>query len=79
METKELVPVEYSAQRVVTTAQLAEFYDTETEIVMQNFRRNADRFIESKHYFKLEGEWLKEFKATLQNEGNIINKFAPVI
>ena len=79
METKELVPVEYSAQRVVTTAQLAEFYDTETEIVMQNFRRNADRFIESKHYFKLEGELLKEFKATLQNEGNLINKFAPVI
>ena len=54
--------IEYGEQPVVTTAQLAEFYETIATGIQQNFNSNEDRFISGKHYFKLEGDALKEFK-----------------
>ena len=54
---------------VLTTPQVSEFYGTDDEIVTQNFRRNQKYFVENKHYIKLEGEELKEFKTTFQSEG----------
>ena len=54
--------VEYKNLPVLTTAQLAEFYGTDQNNVQVNFNRNADRFVEGKHYFKLEGDDLKAFK-----------------
>lgn len=74
---KNLVAIQ--ATPVCTTAQLADYYGTTPEIIAQNFRRNKEHFIEVKHYFKLEGEALKEFKATLQNEGYLTEKFAPAL
>ena len=71
--------VAYQTIPVCTTAQLADYYETTADIIAQNFRRNQDHFIEDKHYFKIEGEVLKEFKTTLQNEGNLVEKFAPVL
>ena len=53
---------------VLTTRQLAEFYETDVKIISQNFLRNKVRFTEGKHYFKLEGEALKNFNCILQNE-----------
>lgn len=47
---------------VVTTAQLAEFYGVDVKNIQQNFKRNASRFIQGKHYFKIEGDELREFK-----------------
>lgn len=59
-----LIPVEHEGQRVLLTSQLAEAYDTTTQIISNNFKRNEERYQEGKHYFVLEGEALKEFKAT---------------
>ena len=54
--------IEYHGQLVLTTAQLAEALSSKGDRVVTannlklNFRNNADRFIEGKHYFKLEGD-----------------------
>ena len=64
----ELQIVEYNDVRVVTTKQLAEVYGIETKIVTKNFNRNKKRYIEGKHYFKLQDEKLKEFKTGCQND-----------
>lgn len=54
-----LKPVEYSAQRIMTTEQLAEFYECDAHNITKNFNENKTHFVEGKHYFKLEGEELK--------------------
>ena len=64
---KYLVPVEWSNQLVLTTAQLAHFYECSVENIRDNFRKNRDRFIEGKHYFKLEGDDLKSFRDYTEN------------
>ena len=53
-----LTRIEYKGQPVLTTAQLAEFYETSTENIKRNFSNNVERFVFGKHYFKLEGEEL---------------------
>ncbi len=50
-----LTRIEYKGNLVLTTAQLAEFYGTNTVNIKQNYLNNKERFIEGKHYFKLEG------------------------
>lgn len=62
IEEQNVNVVEYKSLPVLTTAQLAEFYGTEQNNVHVNFTRNSERFIEGKHYFKLDGEELKQFK-----------------
>lgn len=59
---KNLQVIEHQNQRVLTTAQLAEGYGTETNNIVKNYSRNSERFIPIVHYFKLEGEELREFK-----------------
>lgn len=56
--------IEQAGQRVLTTAQLAESYGTESKRITNNFSENKRRYEEGKHYFSLEGEALKEFKLT---------------
>lgn len=46
----------------ITTELLARLYGTDTNNIKVNYTRNADRFICGKHYFKLEGAALREFK-----------------
>lgn len=58
----DLTTIVKEGQRVLTTQQLAEVYETDINNIQANFKRNKERFIEGKHYFKLEGEELKEFK-----------------
>lgn len=69
--------INHSNQRVLTTAQLAEAYGTETKLISKNFERNESRYKEGKHYYALAGEELKQFKASRQIDGNL--KFAPVM
>ena len=61
-----LIPVEYQNQRILTTAQLAESYEADPQLIVNNFNRNKDRYTESKHFFILEGAALKEFRAKNQ-------------
>lgn len=53
---------EYKDIRVLTTQQIADAYGTDSKIITKNFNRNKDRYAEGKHYIKLEGKDLKEFK-----------------
>ena len=64
---------------VVTTAQLAEFYGTQQNNIKKNFSNNTDRFIEGKHYFKLEGTELKEFKNMVNNVHHVSNRASRLI
>jgi hypothetical protein len=52
----------HAGRPVVTTALLARLYGTEDAYITKNLSRNRDRFIDGKHYFKLEGPELKALK-----------------
>lgn len=52
---------------VVTTAQLAIYFDTAPVRIRQNHDRNKDRFVEGKHYYKITGDELKKFKKALSS------------
>ena len=60
-----LTVIEKDGQRVLTTAQLAEAYGTDTKHISNNFSNNKERYKIGKHYFLLQGEELKQF---LQSE-----------
>lgn len=62
-----LIPVEYRAERVLTTEQLAQAYECEQFQIKQNFNNNREHFEEGKHYYKLEGDALREFKNKVEN------------
>ena len=50
---------------VLTTKQLADYYGISPRRLQQNFNNNSENFVEGKHYFKLEGDALSEFKKSL--------------
>lgn len=54
--------IELKGIRVLTSKQLAECYETKTDIIKMNFSRNRSRFVDGKHYISLTGDKLKEFK-----------------
>lgn len=64
--------LEYQSNRVLTTQQLADVYETETNNIVKNFSRNEDRFIEGRDYHLLQGDKLKLFKSNMTN-----SHFAP--
>ena len=57
-----LSTITYKQIPVITTELLAHLYGTEAIRIRQNHHENKGRFIEEKHFFKLEGETLREFK-----------------
>lgn len=57
-----MVPIEWNGQIVITTAQLAEVYETSSDNIKKNFNRNSDRFKNGIHYILLTGRDLKAFK-----------------
>lgn len=60
------VPViTYRNQRVVTTDSLAAGYSTTAQNITNNFNRNKSRFIEGKHYFRIEGEEVENLRNSL--------------
>jgi hypothetical protein len=64
---EELPQIKFNNELILTTEQLAEFYGTTEKAIKQNFNNNKDKFIEGKHYFKLQGEKLKMFKLQVEN------------
>lgn len=75
----ELIPVEYKSQRIVTTKFLAEQYGTDENNIIKNFNSNKSRFVEGKHYYKLEGTELKDFKRGVNISNDPSIKFASVL
>ncbi|WP_270840420.1 ORF6N domain-containing protein [Enterobacter kobei] len=61
---RDLQIVEYRGQRVVTTEQLAAGYSTDIVNIKMNYSRNAARFAEGKHFFKVTGEELANLRVT---------------
>lgn len=57
--------INFNSIPVVTTEMLANFYGTEPKHIQNNFLRNTGRFVEGKHFFKIMGEQLREFKKSL--------------
>jgi phage antirepressor YoqD-like protein len=57
-----LIPIEHESQRVLTTQQLAEFYDADIKRISGNYIRNDERYIPGTHYYKLCGDDLRQFK-----------------
>ena len=72
-----LTVIERENQRVITTAVLAEEYGTTERRISENFNANKERYIEGKHFYCLEGEALKEFKANTEITEQL--KYAPKI
>lgn len=60
--TNNLIPVEFNDQRILTTEQLAEVYETSSDNIKHNFIRNKKNFKEGTHYFLLQGDVLRDFK-----------------
>lgn len=72
-----LIPIEFKNQRIMTTKILSEQYGTKEDNISKNFNRNIDRFVEGKHYYRLEGEELKVFKGSGLNDDSL--KFVSVL
>lgn len=66
-------------ERVLTTKQLAEVYETKENNITKNFSNNKNRFIEGKHYYLLKGDELKEFKRVVNDIHDPSIKFASVL
>ena len=75
----ELTVLEHNSIRVMTTEQLAEAYGCKVIHIQQNFKNNRERFVEGKHYFKLEGAALKAFKDSLENIESVVGSRAPAL
>ena len=54
--------VEYNNERVLTTEQVAQVYECGTDNIKRNFSNNKEHFEEGKHFFKLEGDELKDLR-----------------
>ena len=57
----DLMVIEQQGLRVLTTAQLAESYETTERRISENFNANKERYEEGKHYIVLEGEEKRDF------------------
>lgn len=64
----DLAVTEYKDIRVLTTQQIADAYGTDTQVIINNFNRNKDRYTEGKHYVCLTGDDKSEFIKKNQNE-----------
>ncbi len=60
-----LSPIAHNQIPVITTELLAQLYGTEAIRIQQNHARNAERFIEGKHFYKLVGDELRGMKHRL--------------
>ncbi|MEB6088073.1 ORF6N domain-containing protein [Enterococcus casseliflavus] len=71
--------IEFYNQRLLTTEQLAEFYGATPKNIRDNFQNNRDKFMEGKHYFRLEGDDLRAFKNDTENIGIVGNRVNQLI
>lgn len=61
-----LSPITHNQIPVITTELLAQLYGTEAIRIQQNHKRNSDRFVDGKHFFKVVGEELKNLRLSLR-------------
>ncbi len=70
--------IAHSGTPVITTDMLADVYGTEVINIQVNHSRNKNRFIEGKHFYKLTGSILKEFKNWL-TKSKLVYKGSEII
>lgn len=68
---EELQVLERKDMRVLTTSQIAKLYGTTRKIISYNFQYNKRKYMEGKHYIKLEGTELSEFKSCLDGQDSL--------
>ena len=64
---KQTSVIQYKSLPVMTTEQMAGFYGTDPVNIRKNHMRNAERFIDGKHFFKVEGDELRTLKNSLSD------------
>lgn len=74
-----LKPILHNQIPVITTELLAQLYGTEVINIQVNHTRNKSRFVEGKHYFKLEGAELKDFKNRLTESKSVAKRARALI
>lgn len=70
ISAESLAVIRFQNLPVITTELLAQLYGTEEFNIRKNFTRNENRFVEGKHFFKLEGEALREFVSDFKSLTN---------
>lgn len=75
LAARDLQVVEYRGQRVITTEQMAAGYGATEKMITNNFSRNESRFVEGKHFFKVDGPDLQELKSLPSLRG-LVSKYA---
>lgn len=68
-----LVKINFKEERVLTTKQMSEVYETEENNIVKNFSNNKNRFEEGKHYHILTGEELRKFKREVNDVHVVAN------
>ncbi|EPW1928698.1 ORF6N domain-containing protein, partial [Escherichia coli] len=71
ISAESLSPLHHNQLPVITTELLATLYGTEVNGIQQNFKRNIARFVVGKHFFKLEGNELRDFKNRLTDSQSV--------
>ena len=66
-----LSPITHNQIPVITTELLAQLYGAEVKNIQNNYARNAERFIEGKHFFKVAGDALKNLRVALNYSQNL--------
>ncbi|EGD7153617.1 ORF6N domain-containing protein [Shigella dysenteriae] len=66
-----LSPITHNQIPVITTKLLAQLYGAEVKNIQNNYARNAERFIEGKHFFKVAGDALKNLRVALNYSQNL--------
>lgn len=69
IDANRLPVIEWKGVRVVTTETLAAGYGASAKNIQDNLLNNKSRFIDGVHYFKLEGDELRQFKKVPDNIG----------
>lgn len=75
---KDLKIVEYKGKRILTTAQSAEFLETEVQLIVNNFNRNKGHYEIGEDYFALEGKEKTAFLKNL-NQNDVGSKHAKTL
>lgn len=66
-------PITHNQIPVITTELLAQLYGTDTDNIKKNHSRNAERFCEGKHFYKVAGDELKNLRVTLSHSQNPVS------
>jgi len=78
-EIGQMYRLEVNGEPVVTTAQLAKFFDCSTQSIRKTFHIHKEQFIEGVHFYKLEGDALKNFKRNVTESNLVTNGNLPFV